>query len=127
MNFLPEQKPNFDKKPIVIPSAQLAANQMLPAVLHLTLKKKWFDMIKAGVKKEEYRELKDYWFDRLTEDDYPLRAKKIDFVLFRNGYSKDAPQIKVECLGILIGDANPEWSDNWKGGCFVIQLGAVVA
>lgn len=29
--------------------------------LRLTLKKKWFDMIQSGEKKEEYRTLKDYW------------------------------------------------------------------
>ena len=34
--------------------------------LHLNLKKKWFDMIKSGSKKEEYREIKDYWARRLV-------------------------------------------------------------
>lgn len=36
--------------------------------LYLTLKKKWFDMIVSGVKKEEYRESKVYWLKRLVED-----------------------------------------------------------
>lgn len=36
----------------------------MPKILHLTLKKKWFDMILSGVKKEEYREIKDYWARR---------------------------------------------------------------
>lgn len=36
-------------------------------ILHLTLKKKWFDMIASGEKKEEYREVKDYWVLRLLE------------------------------------------------------------
>ena len=36
--------------------------------LHLNLKRKWFDMILSGEKKEEYREFKKYWIDRLTED-----------------------------------------------------------
>lgn len=30
-------------------------------VLRLTVCKKWFDMIVAGTKKEEYREIKAYW------------------------------------------------------------------
>ena len=34
--------------------------------LHLTLNKKWFDMIAAGVKKEEYRSIKTYWIKRLV-------------------------------------------------------------
>lgn len=33
-------------------------------ILHLTLKKKWFDMIASGEKKEEYREIKPYWEKR---------------------------------------------------------------
>lgn len=36
-------------------------------VLHLTLKKKWFDMILTGEKKDEYREIKDYWARRLLD------------------------------------------------------------
>jgi hypothetical protein len=30
-------------------------------ILYLTLKKKWFDMILSGEKKEEYREIKEHW------------------------------------------------------------------
>lgn len=35
-------------------------------ILHLTLKKKWFDMILSGEKKAEYREIKDHWARRLV-------------------------------------------------------------
>ena len=40
-------------------------------ILHLTLKKKWFDMILSGEKKEEYREIKPYWIVRLMNDNCP--------------------------------------------------------
>lgn len=33
--------------------------------LHLNVTKKWFDMLLSGEKKEEYREIKKFWFDRL--------------------------------------------------------------
>lgn len=33
-------------------------------VLHLTIKKKWFDMIASGEKPEEYRDLKRFWASR---------------------------------------------------------------
>ena len=33
--------------------------------LKLTLNKKWFDLIEKGIKTEEYREIKPYWFSRL--------------------------------------------------------------
>lgn len=34
-------------------------------VLDLTLKKEWYEMIESGIKKEEYREVKPYWCNRL--------------------------------------------------------------
>lgn len=34
--------------------------------LTLPLKRKWFDLIKIGEKKEEYREINDYWKKRLV-------------------------------------------------------------
>lgn len=33
--------------------------------LQLTLKRQWFDLIQSGEKLEEYREIKDYWCQRL--------------------------------------------------------------
>lgn len=35
-------------------------------VLKLVVSKQWFDMIAAGEKTEEYREIKPYWIKRLT-------------------------------------------------------------
>lgn len=29
--------------------------------LHLVLKKQWYDLIESGIKKEEYREIKQYF------------------------------------------------------------------
>lgn len=102
------------------------------SVLHLTLKKKWFDMIASGEKKEEYREKKDYWVFRLCNfkncietNDYN-NFKHFDIIEFRNGYSKNAPKLTVQCLGIKIGQAKPEWSDNWQGDVFIIKLGDIL-
>lgn len=36
--------------------------------LFLVLKTKWYRMIESGEKKEEYRDINQYWFSRLTED-----------------------------------------------------------
>jgi ASC-1-like (ASCH) protein len=62
-------------------------------ILHLTLKKKWFDLIKAGEKTKEYREVKPYWTTRLENKVY-------DEIHFRNGYSKNSPFMKVEWKGM---------------------------
>ena len=34
-------------------------------ILDLPLKKEWYNMIESGIKKEEYREIKPYWCNRL--------------------------------------------------------------
>lgn len=64
-------------------------------ILHLTLKKKWFDQIASGKKTVEYREIKPYWDKR-------LKGKKFDEIYFKNGYSAFAPFMKVKCEGINI-------------------------
>ena len=62
-------------------------------MLTLPIKKKWFDMIKSGEKKEEYRDIKPYYTSRL--DSKYCYGDKFE-VIFRNGYSKNSPSIK--CL-----------------------------
>lgn len=69
-------------------------------ILHLTLKKKWFDEILEGTKTVEYREIKHYWTKRLFDE--TGKPKHYNFILFRNGYSKDARTMKVEFKGLKI-------------------------
>lgn len=100
--------------------------------LHLTLKKKWFDMIFSGEKKEEYREIKDYWLKRLCFND-PVRiheciAYNTDYkiVEFKNGYSKDARKFQIELLEITTGKANPKWGYDLGETVFIIKLGNII-
>jgi hypothetical protein len=100
-------------------------------ILHLTLKKKWFDMILSGEKKEEYREIKSYWWIRLVQcGEFDLMkiimTKDYDTIKFTNGYQKNAPWFLIECKGIDIGSAVPEWSDNWQWDVFRIKLGEII-
>ena len=63
-------------------------------ILTLTLKKKWFDMIASGEKKEEYREIKPYWTKRLEDTPlapFVLNMKKFDKIKFKNGYGIQEP------------------------------------
>lgn len=87
-------------------------------VLHLTLKKKWFDMIASGEKKEEYREIKKYWNARLN--------KEYDVVEFRNGYAKDSPRIRFELLSVLIGHGRKEWGADPYERYYILKLGNIV-
>jgi len=98
-------------------------------ILHLTLKKQWFDMIATGEKREEYREIKPYWEKRLCNhnekgefDGY----KEFDFVIFRNGYQKNAPEMKVEVTGIGCDIGEEKWGARINTLYNVIELGNVV-
>lgn len=120
-------------------------------ILHLTLKKEWFARIASGEKVEEYRELKDYWGARLCykvpvprdggyltkwmklregdreclKDDFIPNFEKFDTVIFRHGYSSNAPIMEIECKGIEIGVGKMEWGAN--GESFIIKLGKILS
>ena len=90
-------------------------------VLTLTVSKQWFDMIAAGEKTEEYREIKPYWASRLVNqqaergevlfDEFggycrvigKLEYKTYTHILFINGYRKDSPRIEKDIESITIG------------------------
>ena len=88
-------------------------------VLWLPINRKWFDMIGAGIKKEEYRDVSEHWDSRVLEEpdkDVPMIVrnamrsyKKIDIVRLVNGYQRFAPVIDMECRGIRMGTGKPEW------------------
>lgn len=75
-------------------------------MLILPIKRKWFDMILSGEKKEEYRDIKPYYDTRLMDafgmiwvGDELIRApmpelqkNRVQLVAFRNGYGKDVPK-----------------------------------
>lgn len=104
--------------------------------LHLTLKKKWFDMILTGIKKEEYREIKPYWEKRLFEkfnNEFQNRSLisddgfiGYDRILFKNGYSKNAPSFEIDCLGIEIGEGKTEWGAEKGKQYFILKLGRII-
>jgi hypothetical protein len=87
-------------------------------VLDLTLKKKWFDMIASGEKKEEYREIKPYWIKRLRNREYQA-------IKFRNGYAKDSPTIMVELKTMSRGLGIVEWGAP-EHPVFILHLGEIL-
>ena len=80
----------------------------LPKILFMTIKKKWFDEIKAGIKKIEHREYKKYWTRRLVDREY-------DLITFQNGYAKNAPRITLKYMGYYT-----------EPGTYCIMLGDIV-
>ncbi len=50
------------------------------ATLELVVKARWYDMIEAGVKEEEYREIKPYWIKRLVANPVFNSKNEIQYV-----------------------------------------------
>ena len=103
-------------------------------MLTLPIQKRWFDMILSSEKKEEYRDIKEYYetrfqnlfgaitiypssifsdrskYELLQGEAVPeeIRKDSIQEIIFRNGYSKDSKAIKARCK-LRIGKGRPEW------------------
>lgn len=90
-------------------------------VLHLNLKKKWFDMILSGEKKEEYRDISDHYRPRLLNREY-------DVIRFRNGFQRDARIMEVEFKGTTKGAGLPQWGAPPLGtvNVYIIKLGVIL-
>ena len=105
-------------------------------VLRLIVCKKWFDMIVAGTKNEEYREIKAYWAKKLTTNcecyydvanEYycgRIIYRPFTHVLFINGYSKNSQRIEKKIKEICIGMPKKglcpeEWLET---GFFIIKF-----
>ena len=106
---------------------------MRTATLKLTLKKKWFDMILSGEKKEEYREVKNHWIQRLTipmpcfNNGYEFICDEFSLIEFSNGYGSNVPKFIIECKNIHTGFGKTEWGAEENVNYFVITLGQIVS
>lgn len=105
---------------------------MSQSILHLTLKKKWFDMIASGEKIEEYRDVKQYWINRLFEDGLLFNdLREYDIIRFRNGYAKKCPEIDIEYKGAehrgKTIKSNEKWGAQPNTEYIVIKLGKILS
>lgn len=108
-------------------------------VLDLPLKRQWYEMIDAGIKKEEYRIIKPYWCSRLAECKEhlcwmrvehlncvgiktieKLNKKGYTHVRFRLGYTKTTMLFKIKEM--VIGFGNPDWGAPKNKFVFIIRL-----
>ncbi len=88
-------------------------------ILHLTLYRKWFDLITTGRKSIEYREDSQHWHNRIFNNDGTV--KKLDEIHFRNGYGSCKPLMVTEFLGVVITH-----TDLCKGGNGEVLAGRII-
>lgn len=147
-NFIKECYPSFTKQQI-----SQAVENMHKKILRLTLKGIWYDMIAAGTKTEEYREIKPYWEKRLL--DYKALSDYVDknyvsllvyqfivhgniqphidgckmfprgylVVTFSRGYGVNMPHMSFVLQSITMGQGKTEWGAPAETPVFIIKLG----
>jgi len=99
-------------------------------ILDLSLTYHWYDMIASGEKKEEYREFKTFYINRLIDRDKetvgnPFAYKHYDAVRFHRGQGGKVSML-VECKGIRIGRGKPDWGAP-EENVFIISLGEIIS
>jgi hypothetical protein len=124
--------------------------------LQLSLKTKWFEMTKSGIKTEDYREITPYWQRRLyhcaneenksatcvefnLEEKYLFNCsnclvglsflKKFKTNTMTLGYPKSGDTeriLKLEHKGIEIRTGNPDWGAEPDKLYFVIKHGEII-
>ncbi len=121
--------------------------------LQLSLKNNWFEMTKAGIKCEDYREITPYWvrrfFNGKFEADFTLEmftglllighqdsmcmlrlyGKRFTTNTMTLGYPKSTDKeriIVLEHKGIEIRTGNPEWGAEEGKLYFVIKHGEII-
>ncbi len=106
-------------------------------MLTLTIKKEWFDLILSGKKKEEYREIKEYYDKRLlnlfgttwengvlipgdtvSEKD---RKEPVQKIIFRNGYAKNSAKIIADCR-LRAGFGKEEWGADPGKMYYILEI-----
>ena len=81
----------------------------------LPIKRKWFDLIKSGVKTEEYREIKPYYDSRFKR----YFGNKV-CIMLRNGYSRNSPSLMCDVI-IKKGIGKSEWGAPDEE-CYILEI-----
>ncbi|MDE3276651.1 MAG: hypothetical protein PUJ80_11595 [Verrucomicrobiota bacterium] len=83
-------------------------------LLNLTIKRRWFDMIASGEKREEYRKLDNMQVAKAYARSY-CEPKVDGVIVLRNGYRMDCQALAVRVLSISLCmmslPEHPEWGE----------------
>lgn len=108
-------------------------------MLTLPIKKKWFDMILSGEKKEEYRDIKPYWtkrfskafdideeillmeIERATNHDLGVCYQHKILVKYINGYGTRRPYF-IAKIQLHIGHGKQKWGAEPGKKYYVLRI-----
>lgn len=99
---------------------------MKKVILHLNLISKWFDLVEAGIKKEEYREIKPFWDRIFSTGKVRIKGKYYNpeevTIVFSNGYAKDRRQIHCNLLELRKGFGKSEWGADPLKPYYILEI-----
>lgn len=107
----------------------MPASTAQQTILHIPIKREFFDAILAGTKTEEYRAYSPFWISRLgvvNAEGQLYDFRRYDIVRFRNGYDPDSPVMDVEYQGTILEEFMDVPEDSPERFGFAIQLGKVL-
>lgn len=93
----------------------------------LPIKKKWYDMILSGEKKEEYRKISPYYttrFENLWGEDFNRSSEVKKEILLRNGYSSKSPTSKV-IVTLSKGFGNTNWGAEQNVTYYILKIHSI--
>ena len=101
-------------------------------VLNLTIKRKWFDKIASGEKREEYRSADNRQVAVAYKRAFPEGLPSASCMILRNGYRMDSPALAVRLSGMTIRNGaqaeHPEWGEpTGRGSHFVVMFDRIIA
>lgn len=98
--------------------------------LHLSLKHKWYEMVRDGIKKEEYREIKPFWSRIFVGGKIKIKGKyyrpKDIVICFSNGYAKHRPQSRYYCKSLRVKTGKPEWGAEPDKKYYTLLIGDAI-
>lgn len=99
-------------------------------MLVLPIKAKWLKMIIEGEKKEEYREINNYWTKRLLKEEFwssvqmPVNKYEMQYcfnVILRNGYNSLSPMARVTVY-LTEGIGKTEWGAPENKRVYILHI-----
>lgn len=98
----------------------------MKVVLNLTIKRKWFDMIVSGEKREEYRSMNNTHVKNARER--MLHCWGRYSMVLRNGYRMDSPAVAVRLkyISAWMRTPFPEWGEPYSPH-YVISFDKILA
>ena len=84
-------------------------------MLTLPIKQEWFDMICRGEKREEYREVTEYWRKRIDS------ARTLDYKQFKEIFDSKSPTATLR-VHLTLGKGVQEWGAEPYKDYYILQI-----